>query len=300
MSTLPYEPGVYLFPLLAALFWGVSPVLSKRALAHGASPLLGVIIAVFLGVVIYLPVLVFSQNSGHLFEGVTFLGAGVFLFSGVLNTTIGQIASYTGVYRVGASINNAVVHLSPLFATVFAVFLLGEAMTLPLAVGILLLVGGLSVLGFSRGGDLRGWDRRDLWVPLAAALAYGLGNVVRRFGFTETSITTLQGIVLNNIAALAGLLGFVLLFRGTRVFHTSIENYGYFAATGLLVALGLLALFEGLAIGPVAIVIPLSSVAPLVTIVFTRLLLQDLERVTVGVVLGATLIVVGASIVAVV
>jgi drug/metabolite transporter (DMT)-like permease len=56
-------------------------------------------------------------------------------------------------------------------------------------------------------------------------------------------------------------------------------------------------MFEAFARGPVAIVDPLVGVAPLFTTVFAAAFLRDLERVTVGIVVGALLIVLGGGLI---
>jgi drug/metabolite transporter (DMT)-like permease len=89
----------------------------------------------------------------------------VFLSAGVFGTVLGRLFLFTGVELVGASIYTAGLNSRPLFVLVLGVVFLGEYVT-PLQVfGILIIVVGVVVLSLSKGGDIRGWDRRQLIFP---------------------------------------------------------------------------------------------------------------------------------------
>jgi uncharacterized membrane protein len=80
------------------------------------------------------------------------------------------------------------------------------------------------------------------------------------------------------------------------------RSYAFFAASGVLTAVALLSLFTALSLpeGRVVVVDPLVAAAPLFTAVFAYFLLDDVERVTRGIVVGALLVVAGAVLVTVV
>jgi drug/metabolite transporter (DMT)-like permease len=201
------------------------------------------------------------------------------------------------VDRVGASVNSAGVSVRPLFATSLAIAWLGEPVTLATVLGVVVLVAGLVVLALAKGGDVSGWEPRELLFPVAAALAFAVGNVVRKFGLDTTPATTLQAVTVNETAALVGLAGYALASRGRGAFDVPRRTYGIFAVSGTITAVALLSLFEAFDRGPVAVVDPLAGTAPLFTTLFAAFLLRDLERVTRGVVAGAGLIVAGAALI---
>ena len=289
---------VYALALVPAVLWGFEPVLSKRGMAAGGTSLQASLVVVLVDGVIYWAVLL-AVRGGDPFAGVTPWALLVFVVAGLIGTAIGRIATFIGVHRVGASINSAGISTRPLFATLVALVWLGEPVGPLTGIGIVVLVVGLVLLGVSRGGDLEGWSTRDLVYPLAAALAFALGNVIRRFGLTTTDVTTLQAVTVNETASLVFLGAFVLATGRRDVFTAPRETYRYFVGSGLLTAVALLALFEAFDRGPVAIVDPLAGTAPLFTTIFAASFLGDLERVTRRIVLGAVLIVVGAALIAV-
>lgn len=288
---------VYAFALLPAVIWGFSPVLEKRGMAAGGSALQAALVVVVVDAIVYWAALL-ATGIGAPFGGIDAWAVGVFLVGGLVGTALGRLGVFAGVHRVGASVNSAAISVRPLFATAIAFVWLGETVGPMTGLGVVVLVGGLVVLTASRGGDLAGWTARDLLVPLGAALAFAMGNVIRRYGLTTTDVSVLQAVTLNETAALVALVAFALASgRGEEVLSAPLATYRYFVGAGLLTAVALLALFEAFDRGPVAIVDSLAGTAPLFTAVFAAVLLGDLERVTKGVVLGASLIVVGAALI---
>jgi DME family drug/metabolite transporter len=157
------------------------------------------------------------------------------------------------------------------------------------------LVAGLVTLTYSEGGDRSGWRPRDLLYPLAAAALFAVGNVARRFGLLEFEATSvLAAVALNELGALVALAAYAVAADRRDVLAAPRRTYAYFAGSGTITAVALLALFAALARGRVAVVDPLAATAPLFTVLFAAVLLRDLERVSKGVVAGAALVVVGA------
>lgn len=289
---------LYALALLPAVLWGFSPILSKRGMAGGGSSLQASLTVVTVDSAIYWTALLVIVGTDP-FAGLTAWTLGIFLVAGVVGTALGRLATFAGVHRVGAAINSAGISARPLFATLLALVWLGEPVGPVTGLGVVVLVAGLVVLTLSKGGDLSGWQPRDLLYPLAAAATFGLGNVVRRFGFTTTDASVLQAVALNEVGAMVGLLAYTVVAGRGDVLRAPRATYRYFAGSGLLTAVALLSLFAALSRGRVAVVDPLAGTAPLFTTLFAALLLGDLERVTRGVVAGAALIVVGAALITV-
>ncbi|AEN07002.1 protein of unknown function DUF6 transmembrane [halophilic archaeon DL31] len=283
---------------MPALLWGFSPILSKRGMAAGGTSLQASVTVVVVDSTLFLIAL--AVQSGDAFAGLTMETLGVFVLAGVFGTALGRLATFTGVDRVGASVNSAGVSARPLFATMLAVAFLGESASLSTVVGIVVLVAGLASLALAKGGDISGWEPYELLFPIAAAAFFAVGNVLRRYGLTSSDVTSLEAVALNELAAMAVLFGYAIA-RGRvgEVLGSPRETWGYFAASGTITAVALLSLFAAFAHpeGVVAVVDPLAATAPLFTTVFAFFLLGDLERVTRGVVVGAALVVLGVALV---
>jgi uncharacterized membrane protein len=291
------DPSLYLLALIPAVLWGFTPILSKRGMAGGGSSLQASLTVVIVDTTLYALALLVIQGTS-LFADLTLGSFALFFAAGIVGTALGRLAVFTGVDRVGASINSAAISTRPLFATGLAVVVLGEGVGLATAVGIVVLVVGLSSLTLSQGGDLAGWTASDLLYPLAAAMMFATGNVARRWGLlTFPDVTLLEAVAVNEIGGLAALVAYALYAGRSDVIRAPRRTYLYFTGSGSITAVALLSLFAALQAGRVAIVDPLAATAPLFTLVFAVIFLRDLERVTKGVVLGASLVVLGIVII---
>lgn len=288
---------VFALALVPAVLWGFSPILSKRGMAGGGSSLQASLVVVLVDSTLYSVGLLVRQGP-DLLGGVTVASGALFLLAGVVGTALGRLAVFAGIDRVGASINSAVISTRPLFASILAVLLLGEGVTVVTVAGIAVLVVGLALLAVSKGGDITGWEPRELLFPLAAAVAFAAGNVARKFGLDAfAGISVLEAVALNEIGAMATLATYAVVSGRRDIFDAPRRTYGYFAASGTVTAAALLSLFAALEIGRVVVVDPLAATAPLFTTVFAALFLRDLERVTTRVVAGAALVVFGVALV---
>lgn len=301
MLDLSAPPVVYALALAPALLWGFGPIVDKRGLARGGNPLQASLVVLIVDVALFALALVVLGVLGRAVPLVDLPAwvVGLFVLGGVFGTAVGRLATFAGVDKVGASVNTAVINTRPLFATLFAVGLLGESPTLLTLAGVVVLVAGLVLLTLSKGGDLRGWQPRHLLYPLAAAATFALGNVIRRFGLTATDATVLEALFINEATALVAVAGYAFARRRRRLASPPRETYALFGVSGLLTALALLSLFSALAhpAGRVVIVDPLTGLAPLFTTTFSYFLLRDLERVTPGIAAGTALVVAGVTMV---
>jgi drug/metabolite transporter (DMT)-like permease len=198
---------VFLLSGAAALFLGVGPAVSKRGLAMGGTWMQAVLLVLVTRTALFWVVLVGFGGTDP-FAGLSPFVAGVFVLGGVLASGVGRVVFAIGIDRIGSSLSNAFTNTRPLFAVLMAVVWLDETVTAGMAAGVLVLVFGLVTLSLSRGGDVSGWERTDLAFPLTAALVFAAGNVVRRFGFTVSPVTSLQAVTVGETAALVSMAAF--------------------------------------------------------------------------------------------
>lgn len=104
-------------------------------------------------------------------------------------------------------------------------------------------------------------------------------------------------MALNETAGGLALAAYVLTRRRNAMRNVSRRTYGIFVGSGVLNALSLLMFFVALDLGQVAIASSLIATTPLFTAAFAYVLLDDLERITRGIVAGAALVVVGAVVI---
>ncbi|MWV38607.1 DMT family transporter [Natrialba sp. INN-245] len=284
--------------LVPAILWGFTPIFDKRGMAAGGGSVQASMVVVLVDSTLYW-IAVVALYGRSAFAGLSLEVLIVFALAGVVGTAIGRITIFVGVDKVGASLNSAILSTRPLFATLIALAVLDEPLGPITGVGIVVLVAGLAILTASRGGDLGGWQPRDLLWPIAAAATFAVANVARRYGMLETPISALEAVTINETAGLVALGAYVLAVGGRDVLEKPAASYRYFVGSGVLTTAAMLGLMAALGLeeGRIAIVDPLVATAPLFTLVFAAVLLRDVERVTRGVVAGAALVVVGAALI---
>lgn len=215
-----------------------------------------------------------------------------FLAAGVFAPGLARLMYYTGLARVGIGRATALISTSPIFAVALAIATLGERPRVPAVVGALLVVVGGALLAY-RGRDDRAWRRRDLFLPLLAALGFALRDILSRrglVGYPEPMIaaacSTLASVVL---------MWSLALVRVVPVAAPPAAGLGFLALSSLCESLAYLAMWRAMSSAEVSLVSPLVHAQPLFTLVLAAIFLRDVERVTWQVVVASLLIVAGVA-----
>ena len=235
--------------------------------------------------------------------GVTPISWVAFLAAGLFGTLFGMICLYGGIKTIGASRTTPIVASNALVATVLGVLLLGETITWIHAVGILLIVIGIGVIGWETSHDNPdNLSRRalllSLTLPFAAAFAFGWEPIFANFGFAEGTPATV-GLAIKTAVAWAGFVVYLRL-KGALPRPTSMHSSDlrWYVLAGIANTLFLLGYYLGLEIAPVNVVVPIIITNSLFVVVLSALVMpQRLERVTWRLIAAACVVVIGAMIV---
>jgi len=232
-----------------------------------------------------------------------------FLVAGIAYPALFRFLYFEGVDRVGASITGALMGAYPAVSVVLAVALLGQMIGLVSGTGIVLIVGGVVLLQFTResGGiedviaeKLAAAAPRDLLYPLAAMLLTGLAFVLIDFGLAEfpdpivaTAVTQTPALVLFTGWAVA-------VGSRTGDYRVGRTALGAFVLGGGFNFLAWLANFFALQTGDVVTVVPLLNTMPLLIMTITYGINREVPRsgrliaTVVAIVVGATLVQIGS------
>jgi len=262
-----------------------------------------VFIVLLCNVLLIIPAVLFFHGPNYL-ELFTLRSVASFAAAGLAGMVIARILMFTSIKRLGANITSPIIASNVLFATVFAVVLLGERPTVGHYIGILLIVAGIAVVSWETASGEQPTQSTQqtgttLLLPLAAAVAIGIEPI-----FVSTGLATGTPI-LPGLFVMAGsaTISYILYLIWTDSLRTiSIRNSatGWYIAGGISTTIGFVAYFAALELGSVALVMPLLQLTPLIVVVLSALFLpQRLERVTWRVAVSATVVVVGAAIVSV-
>src|SRR4030095_2542094 len=103
----------------------------------------------------------------------------IFVLVGVFVPGIARFFMFKGMERLGASITSCLTNSTPLFATLFAIALLGEQPSSTNVLGTCFIVIGIVALNWK--GANKTWRSRDLLFPLTAAFLFAARDKMLRF-----------------------------------------------------------------------------------------------------------------------
>jgi drug/metabolite transporter (DMT)-like permease len=222
-------------------------------------------------------------------------GVGYFIAAGVFAPAIGQTLGYVGMEKIGVARSAPILNTSPIFSSVFAVFILGEVWTRQNMLGTCLVILGIIVLSSSKpaAGE---WRKKDVIYPLLGAVAFGVSTTLRKSGLMTVPLPLLAAAVTVGTAFVVLLL--IIRVRGGRQalkFHRQSDGWMFGAA---LVNTGaILSFFSALNLGKVVRVEPLVACNPLLTILWAAIFLRQIERLSPRIIFGALVTVAGTVLV---
>jgi drug/metabolite transporter (DMT)-like permease len=223
-------------------------------------------------------------------EGWDSAAVGIFALVGLFFPAAVTLLTFESNRRLGPNVTGAIGSTAPLFAVLGAALWLSE----PLGGGALaataLIVAGSVSLSRPPAGATPAARRGGAWLAWTSAALRALAQVLSKAGLAlwpNPFAAVLVGYTVSSAAVwatpLAGGKGSPAFNRG---------GIAWFAATGLLNGIAVLALYCALARGPVYLVSPIAATYPLFTLVLSVLLLRE-ERVGGALIAGVALTVGG-------
>jgi drug/metabolite transporter (DMT)-like permease len=280
--------AVVALALGAAACLGLSLVLTQIGLRY-LTPLRGACISVPSTTLAFLCLAPVLLETGGFRAG----SAALFALAGCLFPAAVTLLTFEGNRRIGPAITGALGNLSPVFAVLVALVVLGEVpsggqlagMAVILS-GVLLIIGaphGMPRLGF-------GWA---IVLLLLAAFIRGLVQPVVKLGL-ETWPNPFAATLIGYVMSASVILVTGTSREGAAILPFRNRGWGWFVPVGLLNGAAVLAMYSALARGPVAVVAPLVACYPLATLAFSRLLLGA-GGLTLGAGLGVAVTVAGVA-----
>jgi drug/metabolite transporter, DME family len=217
-----------------------------------------------------------------------------FCAGGIFSARIDPLVDLQGHRRAGVAVTDPIRATTPVFSAAMAIIFLGEEITVGIVMATLLIITGIILLSW-RPGSMKSLHSVYLWYPLAASALAGCTQVVRKFGlgalphpFLAAAVTATSSLVVS-----VATLWYVEKNRDT--WKMNRQCFWYFLAAGIMISLGMVAIYYALDLGKVSVVIPISRRAPFFSLIFTAVFLRDVERVTLKIVMAATMIVGGVT-----
>jgi DME family drug/metabolite transporter len=212
-----------------------------------------------------------------------------FILAGLIGTVAGRLLRFLAIEHVGPSVATALINLNPLVATILAIVLLGERVTLPIVTGTLVIVVGTVLLSLS--GAQLGFRSRLLWLPLLSAACFGMVSILRKLGLSGAG--PLVGTALNVSTAAVAFAAFMLATGQRGALISRGRPLIYFTAAGLMENTAVFLNVVALGMGTVSVVTPLYGSSPIFVVLLSFFFLRGVEVLTARVVAGTVLIVIG-------
>lgn len=278
-------PGIVPVLALTAAFLGAGATIFIRQGLRGSNPYTGFWINVAVGCVALWAAVAVTGGPGPVSRSAFLL----FVLAGLVGTVSGRLLRFIAIERVGASVSAAIVNLNPLIATLLAILLLGEHVTVPIVTGTLVIAMGTILL--STSGRHVGFRASMLLLPLGSATCFGLVSILRKLGLSGAG--PLVGTALNVTTAAVAFAAFLIASRQRDAFFCRRRNLAYFVAAGLAENIAVFMNVVALGMGTVSVVTPLYGSSPIFVLLLSFFFLRGIERVNARVVVGTLLIVLG-------
>jgi drug/metabolite transporter (DMT)-like permease len=218
-----------------------------------------------------------------------------FVLAGIFSPALVRWIYLISLERIGASISSSILATGPAFTGVIAVIFLKEQVTLPLALGIIAIICGIIFFERHYSSDIRPQNRRkrDLLLPLLAALFFSLAVVLRKKGLLILD-SPLLGVTIGFATSLLVYLA-MLLFSADMRRNVSIalKDLPRLVGTGVFMTAAWFCIFKALSTGDAIVVTPLASLHPLVVVGLSSVFLKEQNEVSSRIILGAVLVVAG-------
>lgn len=192
-------------------------------------------------------------------------GAVCFAIVGIFRPSISSWMALASIQHMGPTLTSALTASAPIFGAVFAIAILGEKLTIPTAIGTLLVVIGVVVSAWRPQGIKRDWPLWALILPLGAAFIRAAGHAGTKLGLADVASPAFAVLLSNSVSFVLASGAFAA--QGHRLVGGA-SSHLWFIGGGLAAGTSLHFLNSALEIGTMVAVVPIVSAAP----VFTMLL----------------------------
>jgi DME family drug/metabolite transporter len=219
-----------------------------------------------------------------------------FLLSGCLQPLLARILYYTGLTRIGVARSGPLRGTEPLLSVTLAVMFLRERPNLFVYGGAALIVGSVWLVLWRSEGDTAARPV-DYLFPLGAALCGAVSQNLRKSGLLILP-DPLVGAAVSTVTSLAIFSVFLSATGKIGLVRPRRESVPFFGAAAVVSTGAQILNFVALRGGEVSAMVPLLNTTPLFTVLFSFLFLRNIETVTLKIILGAILMVVGIVVIA--
>jgi drug/metabolite transporter (DMT)-like permease len=282
--------------LLSALSFGLSQILVRKNLDKSNFVYISLTVTIMGNIILWPLALTFTNLSTVNPEGLL-----LFVFAGLLAPGIARLFYFKGMETAGISANASIFATYPLYTSITAILLLGEALTIENWIGLACIIAGVIFVGRNiNNGDARpkSTSKKGLIVPILGSLALAFSQIVRKEGLNIYD-QPLLGVAVGYSTSLIVYLLILVFSSGTRASRFSRKDLKLFWKPGVGIAAGWLLSFLALSQEMVSIVAPILQTELLFILFFAYIFLRKFEKFSFKLIASALLIVAGVILISI-
>jgi len=281
--------------LFSSLLISATTIIMKKGIER-TNPTSAMLVVTLVGTFILLGLSLPQVQLGHLKSKAFPL----FVLAGIFSPALVRWLYFISIDRIGPSMSSSILSTGPAFTAVIATVFLKEKVTLNIALGIILIIGG--IITFERDlhtdGKLTVRHKQDLIFAVLAAILVGLAIVIRKMGLNILD-EPLFGVTVGFTTSLVFYALMCLAFKSMRAaISLNLKNALYLCGAGVFLTTAWLTLFYALSYGDAIIVAPLASLHPVMVLGWSYLFFKDIEKITFKTVLGIIIVLIGVLLIA--
>ena len=282
--------------LLSAMSAGLSLILVRRNLEKSNFIYISLTITIVGNIILWPLALAVTDLNAVNPEGLLF-----FVLAGLLAPGIARLFYYKGMETAGISANATIYATYPLYTSIVAILLLGEALTTENWIGLVCIIAGVISVGrIVNNGEngSRNATKKGLIIPMAGSLAFAFSYIVRKEALNIYN-QPLLGVSVGYTTSLIVYLLAMAFSKHTGTSGFSRNDIKMFWKPGVGMAMAWVLSFLALSQEMVSIVAPVLQTELLFILFFTYIFLRKIEKLSPKLVVSSLLIVAGVILISI-